>query len=148
MGFPFRLFVLVLLNALVFGELSAAGLESFRKEVEPILTKRCYRCHGPEKQKGKIRLDQLDPDLLKGNSAETWHDALNMLNRGEMPPEDEPQLSTEERRKLVGWLTKELRRVAQARRSAGGQVVLRRLNRYEYGNTMRDLLGMNFDFAR
>ncbi|MFP6901495.1 MAG: DUF1592 domain-containing protein, partial [Opitutales bacterium] len=45
-------------------------------------------------------------------------------------------------------LTKELRRAAQARRSTGGQVVIRRLNRYEYGNTMRDLLGMNFDFAR
>ena len=52
MGLTFRLFVLVLLNALVFGQLTAAGLEIFREEVEPILAKRCFGCHGPEKQKG------------------------------------------------------------------------------------------------
>ncbi|SVD68117.1 uncharacterized protein METZ01_LOCUS420971, partial [marine metagenome] len=128
-------------------EATLAGLETFRKEVEPILAKRCFGCHGPEKQKGKIRLDQLDPDLMKGKSAETWHDALNMLNRGEMPPEDEAQPTVEERRKLVGWLTKELRKAAKARRDTGGQAVIRRLNRAEYQYTMTDLLGFEMDYS-
>jgi hypothetical protein len=147
MGIALRVFAFGLLNALVFGQLSATGVETFREEVKPILAKNCFGCHGPEKQKGKIRLDQLDPDLVKGKSAETWHDALNMLNRGEMPPEDEPQLSTEERRKLVGWLTKELRKAAKARRGTGGQVVMRRLNRAEYQYTMTDLLGFEMNYS-
>ncbi len=128
-------------------EATLAGLETFRKEVEPILAKLCFDCHGPKKQKGKLRLDQLDPDMLNGIGAETWHDALNNLNLGEMPPEDEPQPTTEERRKLVGWLTEELHKVAMARRNTGGQAVIRRLNRAEYQYTMTDLLGFEMDYS-
>ena len=125
----------------------AIGKDVFQEDVRPVLQQHCFACHGPEKQKGKIRLDQLDPDMVNGNAAETWHDALNMLNRGEMPPEDEPQLSAVERRGLVGWLTGELRRAADVRRSTGGQVVMRRLNRVEYQYTMSDLLGLNMDYS-
>ena len=72
---------------------AADGETVFKENIRPLLKTYCYRCHGPEKQKGDIRLDQLDIDLVKGKSTETWHDALNKLNRGEMPPEDAPQLT-------------------------------------------------------
>jgi hypothetical protein len=147
MGFSFRLTVLLSSGALVLGQLVAADQKLFEDEVKPILAKRCFRCHGPEKQKGKLRLDQLDPDMVNGIGAETWHDALNQVNLGEMPPEDEPQLSIEERRKLVGWLTKELRKAAKAHNKTGGQAVLRRLNRAEYQHTMTDLLGFEMDYS-
>jgi hypothetical protein len=137
-----RLITLLLLPSTV------TGRDVFQEDVRPLLEQHCFGCHGPEKQKGKIRLDQLDPDMVNGNAAETWHDALNMLNRGEMPPEDEPQLSAGERRKLVGWLTSELRRAAEARRATGGQVVMRRLNRVEYHYTMTDLLGLEMDYSK
>ena len=133
--------------AFMFLALGVLADEVFKKDVLPMLQKHCFGCHGPKKQKGKIRLDQLDPDLVKGKSTETWHDALNMLNLGKMPPEDEPQLSPEKRRKLVGWLTKELRRAADARRNTGGGVVMRRLNRAEYQYTMTDLLGLDMDYS-
>jgi hypothetical protein len=125
----------------------AIGNDLFEEDARPVLQRHCFTCHGPEKQKGKIRLDLLDPDMVNGNAAETWHDALNMLNRGEMPPEDEPQLSAGERRGLVGWLTGELGRAADTRRNAGGQTVLRRLNRTEYQYTMTDLLGLEMDYS-
>ena len=127
---------------------AAIGKDIYREDVRPVLQQHCFTCHGPEKQKGKIRLDVLDPDMVNGNAAETWHDALNMLNRGEMPPEDEPQLSAGERRKLVGWLTSELRRAAEAQRATGGQVVMRQLNRGEYQYTMTDLLGLEMDYSK
>ena len=136
-----RLITLLLLPS------AAIGRDVFQEDVRPVLQKHCFACHGPEKQKGKLRLDQLDPDMVNGHAAETWHDALNMLNRGEMPPEDEPQLSPEERRKLVGWLTRELRRAVDARRNTGGQAVIRRLNRAEYQYTMTDLLGLEMDYS-
>jgi hypothetical protein len=62
---------------LPFPNATAFGENDFEESVKPVLAKRCFRCHGPEKQKGKLRLDQLDPDMVNGIGAETWHDALN-----------------------------------------------------------------------
>ena len=115
----------------------------FKKDVLPVLRKNCFGCHGPEKQKGKLRLDTLSLDFERGEAAERWHDTLNKLSLGEMPPKDKPQLSREERRTLTGWLRGRLEAAARARRSTGGRVVLRRLTRYEYANTLRDLLGLD-----
>ena len=126
---------------------TAIGENVFRDEVRPVLQQHCFGCHGQKKQKGDLRLDTLDPDIVKGNAAERWHDALNKINLGEMPPEDEPQLSAGERRKLVDWLTGELQKAAKARRGTGEQVVLRRLNRTEYQYTMTDLLGLEMDYS-
>ena len=49
---------------------------------------------------------------------------------------------------LTGWLTQRLKAAAEARRGTGGQSVMRRLTRYEYANTLRDLLGVKLDFAK
>ena len=68
----------------------AMGDTVFENEVQPVLRKHCFSCHGPEKQKGDLRFDSLDPDMVNGHAAETWHDALDVLNRGEMPPEKAP----------------------------------------------------------
>ena len=122
----------------------------FRSEVLPVMRKLCFDCHGGPamKKDDPVRLDRLDADLVNGPHAETWHEVLNHLNRGEMPPEDEPQPSAAERQRIVDWVTVQLERAAEARRGTGGQVVLRRLTRYEYNNTLRDLLGVDLDFAR
>ena len=119
----------------------------FSKQVRPILSKLCFECHGERSQKADLRVDQLNSDLVKGSDAETWHDVLNRVNLGEMPPPKSKQPTKAERQILVDWLTKELRRAALAKRSANGRVRLRRLTRYEYQNTMRDLLGVNLDFT-
>ena len=74
-------FIFLLLPALV-----ARADETFKKDVLPVLQKHCFGCHGKKKQKGDLRLDTLDPDIIRGTSAERWHDALNKLNLGEMPP--------------------------------------------------------------
>ena len=108
----------------------------------------CDRCHGVDKQQGDLRLDQLGTDFSQSAIAETWHDVLNRLNLGEMPPEGEPQPSATQTQVLTDWLTAELKAAALAKRATGGHVVLRRLTRYEYNNTLRDLLGIDFDFAQ
>ena len=121
----------------------------FTKDVRPVLKKHCFVCHGPKKQKGKVRLDQLSPDVLHDAvAAETWHDALDVISIGEMPPDDEPPLTQEERDVLTGWLRPTLAEAIAIRKSTGGNIVLRRLNRAEYQNTMRDLLGLELDFNR
>ena len=130
--------------------LSSSGASEliFEKDIRPILSKYCYGCHGAKKQKGKLRLDTLGLDFDRGQSAERWHDALDQVATGEMPPEDEPQPTEEDRQKLTTWLRESLDAAARARLSTGGQGVMRRLTRYEYANTLRDLLGMDLDYAR
>jgi hypothetical protein len=136
------LFILFMLCVQLYGG------EDFTKDIRPVLEKHCYGCHGPEKQKGKLRLDNLDLDFDRGQSAETWHDVLDQVAKDEMPPEDEPRLPEGSRQRLTSWLRMNLDAAAKARLSTGGQGVMRRLTRYEYANTLRDLLGMDLDYAR
>ncbi len=137
---------------LLFGSpaLAAAASESaFRNTVAPVLERRCAACHGAQTQNAGVRLDNLSPDLLNDRrAAETWHDALNAVNKGQMPPRGAPQLTPAERSAVVDWLTAAVREAAARRRSTGGEVVMRRLNRVEYRNTMRDLLGLDLDYAK
>lgn len=132
--------------ALVFQPVRAGQFES---EIRPILVRRCFKCHGAKEQNGQVRIDSLSSDFVKNSAdAETWHDALNAINLGEMPPADVPGLTKAERTILVDWLTVEIDLAVKAKRQAGGGTVLRRLNRKEYQNTMRDLLGLDIDYAK
>ena len=125
-----------------------ASGKDFEQEIRPFLTKYCMSCHGPEKQKAKLRLDTLDADLINGSEADMWQEVLDLVNVSEMPPEDAKlQPKPEERGAAVELLTAEMRKVLEARRSTGGRNVLRRLTAYEYDNTLRDLLHLNLRFA-
>jgi len=126
-----------------------AKLPDFQEDVLPILRSRCVRCHGPQKQESRIRLDNLSTDLINDRAAAAnWHEVLHVLNAGEMPPEDEPALSAVERNTLTRWVSAAIKRAVDAQRSTGGRVVLRRLNRVEYRNTMTDLLGLKMNYTR
>ncbi|MBC8288853.1 MAG: DUF1592 domain-containing protein, partial [Planctomycetes bacterium] len=114
---------------------------------EVVLKKHCVRCHGEKTQEARLRVDRLDRDFLSGKDADVWHEVLNKVTGGEMPPEDEPPLSTAERKALVEWIRGGLKAAAEHRRSTGGQVVIRRLTRYEYQHTMEDLLDLAMDFS-
>lgn len=120
----------------------------FDIDVKPVLLRRCAHCHGPDDVNGNVRLDTLSTDLVKDTAAaETWHDVLNVLNLGEMPPEDAEPLTDSERSIVTDWIATELQRAVEVRRSTGGQVVIRRLTRTEYRNTMRDLLGLDLRYG-
>ncbi len=148
MRFRFQLLCLTGV-ATFFSGIQLAEATDFESDIRPILNRVCTDCHGPDKQKADLRFDQLNPDMLTGGDADTWHDALDQINLGEMPPEKaDKQLTAAERKTLTTWLNDSLLSVARAKHNAGGRVQSRRLTRYEYANTMRDLLGIEFDFAR
>ncbi len=114
-----------------------------------ILERHCIACHGPAVQNANLRLDNLSKDIVNDRrAAETWHDVRNALNSGAMPPRDAPQLASADREALLAWLADEFREAGEARRDASGVVVMRRLNRVEYQNTMRDLLGLHIDYVK
>ncbi len=68
----------------------------------------CLRCHGEEEQNADRRFDFLDDKISDHESAELWQEVLDAVNRGEMPPEDEPQPSIEETTEFVSGLTRNL----------------------------------------
>lgn len=95
-----------------------------------------------------MRLDTLSGDLLNDRAAaEMWHEVLNVLNTAEMPPADEPQLTAAELETLTTQIRRQLQAADEANRATAGRVVMRRLNRVEYQNTMQDLIGIDMDYA-
>jgi Protein of unknown function (DUF1592)/Protein of unknown function (DUF1588)/Protein of unknown function (DUF1587)/Protein of unknown function (DUF1585)/Protein of unknown function (DUF1595)/Planctomycete cytochrome C len=119
----------------------AAELPSFEKQIQPLLAKYCFDCHGPKAQEGELRLDQLSRSF-DPLSAAKWRHAIDRVELNQMPPEGKPRPSADERRLLASWVDGEADRAELARRAKEGRVVVRRLNRIEYQNTIRDLLGI------
>jgi len=131
------------------GDVPKAKLEAFRTRVEPVLKRVCFGCHGPEKQKGKLRIDALDPDLLKGKDVSWWLEVFDVISNGEMPPEDaKVQLTDAEKARIVDWVSGEILVASQVRRSEQGHTSFRRMTRYEYKHVLQDLLGLPHDFSR
>ena len=131
----------------VGSETSQPQLAVFRREIEPILRETCFKCHGAEKQKANFRVDTLNPDLLRGPDVSWWLEVSGVLSKGEMPPKDEPELSGENRSKILEWLSMEIQVASQVRRSEEGHSSFRRMTRYEYNYALQDLLGLPYDFA-
>lgn len=130
-----RLLLLLCAPGLLFGN----PLE----RAQPFLEHHCYDCHGSEKQKGDLRFDTLGNDLTEIETLEIWQGILDQLNLGEMPPRKAPQPKQKEVIPIVNLLSGELTKAYEQARSTGGQTVLRRLNRHELRNTLRDLLYLN-----
>ncbi len=117
----------------------------FGQQVQPFLKEHCVSCHGPEKQKGDLRLDTLPNRFEDAATAAKWAEVVHVLNRHEMPPEEKPQPAPAAASRFAEWLEGELSRAELSKRSS--RVVLRRMNRAEYNNTIRDLVGVDINPA-
>ena len=122
--------------------------ERLKKELMPILTRHCISCHGPEKTKAELRIDKLNPDLLKGGDVDWWLEVLAVLGNGEMPPPKKSRMPGEERSSAIELLSGEIRTASIVRRATGGHSSFRRMTRYEYNYALQDLLGLQREFAR
>ncbi len=115
----------------------------FEDQFRPFLVGHCVACHGKTKPKGKLRLDNLATDFADAATRAKWTAVIERLRAGEMPPKGKPRPLAQDIQALTGWLAPRVAAAAFAARSAEGRVVLRRLNRVEYENTVRDLLGIS-----
>lgn len=118
-------------------------LETFQQTIKPFFRKHCVSCHGKVEQEAGLRLDTIETDFGKSSTASRWTEIMDRINAGEMPPKKSAPPSNADLTSVVNWIVNELRRREAAIRSTGGRVVLRRLNRAEYLNTIRDLFGSN-----
>ena len=118
----------------------------FKATFEPFAKKHCVRCHGPDKDKASFRVDRdLTTNFLDPATKSKWAEVVDVLNSHEMPPEEEPQPKADEVAGVVDWITKQMIAAELVRRD--GAIVLRRMNRTEYQNTIRDLVGVDYDVS-
>jgi hypothetical protein len=115
---------------------------------EAFLLKHCGRCHGPEKEEGNIRIDQLSRDFKSGVDTHLWAEVIERVNAGEMPPEKEPRPTQDEIAEFVTSLDSLVKAGRAARMAARPAVTHYRLSRKEYQNTVYDLLGVRYDPAK
>lgn len=126
---PFLLFGVAVVMLLSAPCLQANPYEPIR----PFLQRYCVECHGAGKQKGEVRLD--DFEAIDGA---LWSDIYDQISGGEMPPDDQERLPSEDERARISQLVHQISRDETFSISTG----YRRLNRREYANTVRDLLGL------
>lgn len=129
---------------------AAVGLAemSYQAAIEPLLKKYCQECHGPKKQEAKLGFHKYADEAAVMRDAKVWEGVLEMLEFGAMPPEDKPQPTSAERTLLVAWLKEKLFQVDCELVNDPGRVTIRRLNKVEYNNTIRDLLGVDIEPAK
>ncbi len=115
----------------------------FANDVQPVMETYCFKCHGNGKKKGGLALDKwTSPDAVVQDQ-KTWKHVLEALRTGEMPPDDEKQPSLDDREKIMAWIDRAVFAVDPTNPDPG-RVTIRRLNRTEYNNTIRDLVGVDF----
>jgi hypothetical protein len=125
-----------------------AGAVHAAEPYDAFLEKHCIRCHGPDKEKGDLRIDQLSRDFELGADTHHWAEMLEQVNSGEMPPKKEKQPSQAEIAAFVTSLDSLIKEGRAARMAARPAVAHYRLSRKEYQNTVYDLLGVRYDPAK
>ncbi|MGD9720931.1 MAG: DUF1592 domain-containing protein [Pirellulales bacterium] len=118
--------------------------QAFREQVQPLLAKYCTDCHSGEEPEGKLQMAALAERLTVHADRPQWEKILRRVRAKEMPPEDADQPEPAQREQIAAWVEAELVRDEAAHARDPGRVTLRRLNRNEYNNTIRDLLGVDF----
>ncbi|MSU24005.1 MAG: DUF1592 domain-containing protein [Opitutus sp.] len=123
---------------------TAATPPSFERDLTPLLQKYCYDCHGDGHHKSGLALDDFKTVADIHAARKQWKAVLHHVTRHEMPPEDGAVFPTDTERGMIAeFLERELFQLDPAHPDPG-RVTLRRLNRAEYNNALRDLVGIDF----
>ena len=125
----------------IFG---AQGDSAPFREIRPVFERYCFDCHDGDKPKAEVNLEQFVDDATLWRDPKLWERVLVQLRDRVMPPAKKQQPSTEERAHLVGWLQDTLENAdLDSLTRDPGRIVIHRLSRLEYNNTIRDLLGVD-----
>jgi hypothetical protein len=116
----------------------------FDTQIRPLLETYCFSCHGPKKQRSKVDVSVARTEADLARQQPMWLSVVKQIKTRAMPPDDEKKQPADgERDKLVAWLEGALDRIDERAPRDPGRVTIRRLNRAEYNNTIRDLVGLD-----
>jgi mono/diheme cytochrome c family protein len=113
--------------------------------IRPFLEQHCVDCHGPTTVKAGLRLDTLKAEFDDPEKARVWQKVLDRVQAGEMPPKKQPRPPQADTKQALAWMHENLLAADRRAQSPAGSVVLRRLNRVQYENTVRNLLDIDLE---
>ena len=119
----------------------------FPQKHQTFFKKHCLDCHDTATQEGGVDLEALSFTIATIEQAERWQKVLNVLNSGEMPPEDSGQPEGIEKADFLDDLAQTMVSARRSLADSGGRITMRRLNRREYQNTIEQLLGLKVDVS-
>jgi hypothetical protein len=120
---------------------------NFAASIQPLLKDHCYKCHGADKQKGDVNLEEYRSAMAVADDPVIWNKVIDVIRSGEMPPSKEPKMADAAREKLSGAVEETLTASLLARGPEPGPPIIRRLTHSEYRRSVRDLLAVDFDVA-
>ena len=115
------------------------------RQVREFFGARCTECHGAEVKKKGLRLDTLPATFSDREVRDRWAQVHDRIRLGEMPPKAHARPTPDEIKPVLAWIAARVDGAEAEKRAREGRTVLRRLNRVEYQNTMRDLLGVDLN---
>ena len=118
----------------------------FASGLMPLVRRYCTRCHGSEVQSNQINFEAFVDTAAVRESEDVWNRAASKLRSGRMPPQAMPQPTVAERSLMISIIDTTLSTMDEGLPDPG-RVTMRRLNRAEYNNTIRDLLRIGFNPA-
>src|SRR5882762_3157630 len=124
-----------------------AADKSFQKTVEPFLKANCFLCHNAKMKVGGLDLEAYGTAKTAKvalGDRETWEKVVQKLRTGQMPPKGRPMPPAGQVNAITHWFEVQFARLDREIKPDSGRVTARRLNRAEYNNTIRDLLGVDF----
>ncbi len=124
----------------------STSLDSYDRDIKPLLQKYCGDCHGGGSSDGNVTLDHFQSAEEAAAVPELWWKVLKNLRSGVMPPADSPRLEDSELEQIAHWIKTQAFQI-RTDHIDPGSLSVRRLNRSEYGNTVSDLMGIEFDAA-
>ncbi len=138
---------LTLLVAIVGQPCRAQDTSDVAKVIVPFVEKHCVQCHGEKKTKGDLSLHTFkdDESILKANKI--WLTVVEKVRSGEMPPKGKPRPSPQEIEQFEKGVKGVFERYARSGKRDPGRVTMRRLSKFEYQTTIRDLLGVRIPLA-
>jgi hypothetical protein len=120
---------------------------TFAREGVAFLQKHCLACHGQKVKRADVALHAIRDEAALLKHRKLLETVLGVLERGEMPPAKRPRPALAESEAFAAVVRDVFARADRAARPDPGRVVIRRLNRTEYNNTIRDLVGVDFNAA-
>ncbi|MGN6547885.1 MAG: DUF1592 domain-containing protein [Aureliella sp.] len=126
---------------------SAETERAFQTQIGPLVKQTCVDCHSGAEPEGGLTLEHLNSAKSLIKERRIWEKVLQRVKIGDMPPPDSGTLADADRARFVSWLQAAMNDIDCGRTPNPGRVTLRRLNRHEYRNTIRDLVGIDFEPA-
>jgi hypothetical protein len=121
--------------------------KEFVEKIQPLLKTTCIDCHSGAEADGGLALNHFSSTKSILKERRTWEKVIQRLEIGDMPPKEEKTLDAIDRRLLIQWIKSAINDIDCGQTPNPGSVTLRRLNRTEYRNTIRDLLGIDYQPA-